>query len=315
MHFRMGGSMAGLDWDDLRSFLMIARHRTLSGAARALGVRQPTMGRRLAALEARAGAKLLQKTPTGYVLTEAGEAVLANVERIEAEAQAVERLVAGKDIRLAGIVRLTTVDTLAVAILTPIIAAFRLSHPLVEVEIAASTRLFSLSRREADVALRPGPFTQGDIAVRKVGIMAFGLYASKSYLARHGEPDWSNGAAGHYLITTEHDLLDTAEMVWLRSVAPEATVALASNSRFMHLAAAHEGIGLICYTRHLADGDPELVRLSGPATAPQPPKRELWLGVHNDMRHTPRIRAFTTALQEGLRRAAARLDPPDLPAQ
>jgi DNA-binding transcriptional LysR family regulator len=303
--------MAELDWDDLRSFLMIARHRTLSGAARALGVRQPTMGRRLEALEARAGARLLQKTPGGYVLTEAGAAVLANVERIETEAQAVERVIAGKDIRLEGTIRLTTVDTLAVAILTPIIAAFRLSHPLVEIEVAASTRVFSLSKREADIALRPAPFTQGDIAVRRVGTMASGLYAGTSYLQRHGMPDWSNGAAGHCLITTEADLLQTAEMMWMRKIAPEATVAMASNSRFLHMSAAQAGIGLVCYARHLADATPDLVRLDGPERTRQPPKRELWLGVHNDMRHTPRIRAFTTALQDGLRRAAARLDPDD----
>ena len=91
-----------LDWDDLRTFLAIARHGTLSAAARALGVHQPTMGRRLAALEQRAGARLLQKTPRGYIPTAAGEAILGNVERIEAEALAVERRITGRDVRLEG---------------------------------------------------------------------------------------------------------------------------------------------------------------------------------------------------------------------
>ncbi len=148
-----------LDWDDLRTFLMIARHRTLSGAARALQVQQPTMGRRLEALEQRAGATLLQKTPAGYVLTPAGEAVLANVERIEAATLAVERLIAGKDLRLEGTIRLTTIETLAAEILSPVIAAFRLTHPAVQVEIVAATRSLSLTKREADVALRVAPFT------------------------------------------------------------------------------------------------------------------------------------------------------------
>ncbi len=119
----------GLDWDDLRTFLMIARHHTLSGAARALGVQQPTMGRRLEAMEQRAGAKLLLRTPSGFVLTEAGEAVLGNVERIELETLAVQRRIVGRDIRLEGTVRLTVVDTLASEVLTPILAAFRESHP------------------------------------------------------------------------------------------------------------------------------------------------------------------------------------------
>ncbi len=300
---------SGLDWDDLRTFLMIARHQTLSGAARAMGVQQPTMGRRLEALEGRAGARMLQKTPHGYVLTEAGEAVLGNAERIEAEALAVDRLIAGQDIRLAGTVRLTTIETLAVRVLAPILAAFRREHPLVEIEVVAGTRSLSLTKREADIALRIAPFTHGDIAVRKVGAIGFGLYASRSYLDLHGVPDWSNGAVGHHLVMAEPDLLDVPEMAWLRAVAPEATVALASNSRFMHRMSVAEGMGLGCLARYNADCEPLLVRLDGPGAAGPPPVRDLWLGVHNDLRHMPRIRAFTTALQDGLRLEAGRLDP------
>lgn len=303
--------MAGLDWDDLRTFLMIARHRTLSGAARALGVQQPTMGRRLEALEARAGAKLLHKTPTGYVLTEAGMAVLGSVERMEVETQAVERLLAGQDVRLAGTVRLTTVETLAVTLLPPILAAFRSSHPSVEIEIVASPRSLSLSKREADIALRPAAFTQGDIAMRKVGEMAVALYASQTYLDRHGQPDWSGGGLGHFLIQTEPDLLGLPEMAWLRAIAPEAELALVSNNRFMQRAAIQAGMGIGCLARYLGDADPTLVRLTGPEAAGPPPVRDLWLGVHSDMRHMPRIRAFTAALQDGLRREAGRLNPKD----
>ncbi|MDR3533325.1 MAG: LysR family transcriptional regulator [Rhodopila sp.] len=298
-----------LDWDDLRTFLMIARHRTLSGAARALGVQQPTMGRRLEALEQRAGATLLQKTPTGYVLTEAGEAVLGNVERIEAETQAVERLIAGKDSRLEGTVRLTTLETLAAEILSPVLAAFRLSHPALRVEIVAATRSLSLTRREADVALRLAPFTQSDIVARKVGAVAFGLYASAVYLEQFGSPDWERGAEGHALIVTEADLLDTPEMRWLRGLAPAMPVALASNSRLVHRAAAREGIGIACLARYLGDSEPGLIRIPAPSGAAPSPVRDLWLGVHSDMRHTPRIRAFTTALQDGLKHAAGRLQP------
>lgn len=101
-----------MDWDDLRTFLAIARHGTLSAAARSLSVTQPTMGRRLAAMEGRTGARLLQRLPGGYALTPLGETVLGNAERIEAEVLAAERTITGKDIALEGVVRLTTVDTL-----------------------------------------------------------------------------------------------------------------------------------------------------------------------------------------------------------
>lgn len=300
-----------LDWDDLRTFLMIARHQTLSGAARALGVQQPTMGRRLEALEQRAGAKLLQKTPGGYVLTSAGEAVLGNVERIEQETLAVARLIAGADIRLEGAVRLTVVETLAAEVLSPILAAFRISHPGVRVEVVATRRSLSLTKREADVALRFTQFTQQDLVVRKVAEVGWGLYASPAYLDRHGPPGWASGAAGHALVLTEPDLLDTPEMRWLRAAAPQAAVALASNSRHLHRAAVRDGMGIGCLARYLGDGWPGLVRLDPPAAAGPAPVRDVWLGVHGDMRHTPRIRAFTDALQDGLRRAASRLHPMD----
>ncbi len=297
-----------LEWDDLRTFLMIARHHTLSAAARALGVQQPTMGRRLEALEQRAGARLLLKTPQGYVLTDAGEAVLASVERIENEALAVERLIAGKDVRLEGTIRLTTVETLAAEILSPIFAAFRLSHAEMHIEVAAATRSFSLTKREADVALRVARFSQPDLFVRKVGELAYGLYAAPGYLDRHGAPDWEKGGEGHTLIVTEQDLMDTPEMAWLRAAAPRARAAFSSNSRLLHRAAARDGLGIACLARYLGDGAEGLVRLPVPPAGP-PPLRDLWLGVHGDMRHTPRIRAFTSALQEGLKLAAGRLNP------
>ena len=186
-----------LPWDDLQSFLAIARHGTLSAAARALGVRQTTMGRRLLGLEARAGARLLTKTPGGYVLTPAGEAILGHVERIEAETLAVERRISGRDIRLEGVVRVTTLEILAVEVLTPALARLQRDHPGIALEISAEARSVSLTRREADIALRLVRLTQNDLAVRKVGDLSFGIYASAGSLERHGPPDFLRGAPGH----------------------------------------------------------------------------------------------------------------------
>ena len=184
-----------LDWDDLRSFLAIARHRTLSGAARALSVQQSTMGRRLDALEERAGVTLLQKTPGGYVLTAAGEAVLGHVERIEQEAHAIERTVTGRDVRLEGSVRLTTVETMAVEVLTPILTAFLARYPGITLDLVTDTRTLSLSRREADVAVRMMRPEGHELVARKVGEVGFGLYASPGYLERMGMPDLQGGSA------------------------------------------------------------------------------------------------------------------------
>jgi DNA-binding transcriptional LysR family regulator len=296
------------DWDDLRVFLAIARHRTLSAAARAMGVQQPTMGRRLAALECRLGARLLQRTPSGYVLTKEGEAALSHVERIEAEALSVARQIAGADIRLEGSIRMTTVESLAALVLSPVLAEFRRTHPLVELELVAEARSLSLLKREADVALRLARFEQADVVARRVGRMGFGLYAARNYLDCRGLPDWVSGAAGQDIILTEADFLHTPEMAWLRGIAPKAGVSLACNSRFMQLHAAGAGMGLACLSIHSALSLPDLVRLDPPQDAPPLPKRDLWLGTHADLRHTPRIRAFIDMLTEGLKAASRQLD-------
>lgn len=161
--------------------MLIARHHTLSAAARAIRVQKPTVGRRLEALERRIGAKLLAKTPTGFGLTEAGAAVLSAVERIEQEALSVERMIAGSDIKLEGSIRLATVDTFASEMLGPILAQFRAAHVDIRIEVIAGSGVVSLSKREANVALRFVPLTHQDVAVRRVGTVVFGLYAAPGY--------------------------------------------------------------------------------------------------------------------------------------
>ncbi len=295
-----------LDWDNLRTFLLVARHGTLSAAARALGVHQPTMGRRLAALESRAGARLLQKTPHGYILTPAGEAILGNVERIEAEALAAERHVSGHDIRLEGQVRVTSVESIAAEILVPILADLSARHPGIEVELVADTRNLSLTRREADVAIRMARIDQHDLAIRRIGTVAFGLYASPGYLERHGPPDFAAGGAGQGLILTHDELLGLPEMTWLRTALPLAAPALRANTRYVQREAARVGIGLACLARYLGDAG-GLTRLAPPTP---PPPREMWLAVHADIRHMPRIRAVTEALAAGVKARANVLAPP-----
>ena len=294
-----------LDWDDLRSFLAIARHGTLSAAARALGVHQPTMGRRLAALEQRAGACLLQKTSRGYTLTPAGEAILGNVERIEAEALAVERRITGRDVRLEGVVRVTTVESFAAEIVMPILAGLRQRHPGIAIDLAAEVRNLNLTRREADVAVRMARIEQSDLTVRRIGQLGFGLYASAAYLEARGTPDFERGGEGHEVVLTQPELMRGPEMAWLTSILPRAVPALQTNSRYSHRAAALAGLGMACLARYLGDAVP-LVRLEAPAAAPV---RELWMAVHTDIRHMPRIRAVTEALAAGVKARAEVLAP------
>lgn len=294
-----------LAWDDMQTFLAIARHGTLSGAARALGVQQSTMGRRLAALETRAGATLLLRSPKGFTATEVGEAILGNVERIEAEALAVERRITGRDIRLEGVVRVTTVEIVAVELLTPALARFRLAHPGIVVEMAADARNLSLTRREADIALRMTRLEQNDLVQRRVGRMEFGIYAASDYLERAGTPDFSAGAPGHATILNPPEAMALPEMQWFAALTRAATPALRHNSRYGQRAAAEAGIGLVILSRFMGDAT-GLVRLATPLPAPS---REMFLAVHGDIRHMPRIRAVTEMIAGAMRASAARLAP------
>jgi len=285
-----------MDWDDLHSFLAIARTGSLSGAARELGVRQSTMSRRLAALEQRAGARLLARTPSGYTLTALGESVLGNAERMEAEAIAIERAVVGRDISLSGLLRITTVDTLAAHVLPLAVARLRCQHPGISVEIIADSRLLSLARREADIALRMTRFEGHEIVARKVGVAASGLYASRAYLERSGPPN-ADGM-GHAVITPLEDQGHLPESRWLASRFPKAQVALRSNDREVHLGAVRADIGIAVMSRLLAASAPELIELPHGGDLPD---REIWLGMHQDLRTMPRIRAGVEAITTQLK--------------
>lgn len=288
-----------MDWDDLRTFLAIARQGTLSAAARTLGVTQPTMGRRLAAMEARTGARLLQRLPDGYALTPLGEAVLGNAERAEAEILAAERAITGKDVALEGAVRLTTVDTLAARIVAPALAALQQKHPGIVVELVPDTRSLSLSKREADIALRMSRFEGHEVAARRAGSIAMGLYASRELSGRLDHVDVR-------LVTSLDDQSHLPEAKWLREAFPDALVGFRSNSREVQLHATLAGAGVSALARYRADTEPRLVRI-----VPEKPDlvRDIWLGVHVDMRHMPRVRAVTDAVTQALRSSAAVLDP------
>jgi DNA-binding transcriptional LysR family regulator len=279
-----------MDWDDLRTFLAIARHGTLSAAARTLGVTQPTMGRRLAAMEARTGARLLQRLPDGYALTPLGEAVLGNAERAEAEVLAAERAITGKDIALEGVVRLTTVDTLAARIVAPALAELQTIHPGIVVELVPDTRSLSLSKREADIALRMSRFEGHEVAARRVGSLAMGLYAS---------PQWQDRIARGEarLVTVLDDQAHLPEARWLRETFPDAPIGFRSNSREVQIRATLAGAGVAAIARYRADVEPGLVRLK---TDTPDLLRDIWLGVHVDLRHMPRVRAVVDAVAHTL---------------
>jgi DNA-binding transcriptional LysR family regulator len=297
-----------LDWDDLRFFLAVARRGSLSAAAKELRVTQSTVGRRLATLEVRLGARLLNRTPDGYVPTLAGQSILGQVEALEAGVLGVERQVGGRDEELAGTVSVTSLDVLASHVLVPCFAALHSKHPDIEVDLLADTTRVSLAMRETDIAVRLTRSEQHDLVVRRIGYLAFGLYASAAYLMQHDGPGFEDGCPGHRLVTHLDDRENLPQAGWLARLAPRARVVLRSNSYQTQFEAAVAGEGMACLARFQADTDMRLQRLEAPITAPV---TDIWLAVHGDNRHTPRIRVVLDAITQAIRGRASRLAPED----
>jgi DNA-binding transcriptional LysR family regulator len=293
-----------VDWSDLRFFLAVARQGTLSGAARVLRVDQSTVSRRLAALEEALGARLVERTPTGYLLTAIGQGVRSSAERIEAEAIDLERRVSGHDVRLEGVVRVTAAETFGSRFISPLLVEFRRRNPGIELEMITDARLLSLARREAELAIRMTRPDGNELFVRRLGTMRYALYASPDYLARFGEPDLATGLAGHEVIEYLEET-DVVEMRWVRRIAPQARRGLRSTALQAHLAMVLDGGGIGVLPCFLGDGEPGLRRLTDPLEGAE---RGLWMAIHRDLRNVPRIRAVADFLAGEIRRRQPALE-------
>lgn len=297
-----------LDWDDLRFFLAVAREGSLSSAAHTLGVTQPTVGRRIAALQRRLGAKLFVPSPTGQTLSASGRRLLPHAERMEIEGLAAERATSGRDAGLRGRVRITGSEWMIGAVLGPMLRPLVSDHPELELELLADVRHLNLVRREADIAVRPSRFEQQDVIQRELAVVAFGLYAADSYLAERGPPNFADRCAGHRLIAMSESLTKIPDLDWLSGLTTRANVVVRTNGREPMARMAAAGVGIACLPRVLGDATPTLRLLATPSAGPE---RKLWLGYHRDVRAVPRVKACVAFLSE----AFARLRPALCPAR
>ncbi|OKO91507.1 hypothetical protein AC629_02515 [Bradyrhizobium sp. NAS80.1] len=279
------------DWDDLKFVLAVAREGSLSAAARALHTTQPTVGRRVAALESRLGARLFHRTPSSAELTEIGRTLLSGLERIEGEILAVERKASGRDAGPSGIVSITAPEWFCAHVLAPSCAEISAVHPDISLELAGDARAANLVRRDADIAFRLRRFEHQEVIAQRLGRIGFGLYAAPGYLESHGIPSSQNGFAGHFVIAMQGDAGPVADLAWLTETAHAARIALRTDSREAQASAASAGLGLACLPHMLGDAIPALSRLDIPV-----PERELWMGVHVDMRALPRVEATSKLL-------------------
>lgn len=273
-----------MEWSDLRVFLAIAREGTLGGAARSLGQTQPTMGRRLRALESAVGHTLFQRTADGFVLTDEGNAVLAHAERMEEEALALQRQLSGQEARLEGFLRLSSSDWFGCHVLAPVVAEFGRLHPKVCVELVTDARTYSLPRREADLVFRITPFDEPEVVSRRLLHMPYGLYGPAGCeLPRPGD------GANSRIITMDLAFAEMPDAVWFKRVLPSAEVAFRSNNRDVQAQLCAKGAGLAVLPRPLGDATPGILRLD---LGEDPPGRDTYVGYHRDLRRLARMRAL-----------------------
>jgi DNA-binding transcriptional LysR family regulator len=278
-----------LGWDDLRYLLALSRAGSLSGAARALCVEHTTVGRRIEALESALGARLFVRSRTGYALTPEGQALLPHMTQIEEAVLALERTALGRDQSPTGTVRVTIGETIGSRFFAPRLGRLHAACPGIQIELITSASVFDLSRREADIGIRMMRQKQEGLVMRKVCDVGWSIYFSRRYAERRGMPTAEN--------LREHERLgDALEPRVLGGgggvVAGQSRCLFRSNSTgcLMGAALSHLGVALLpCY---LGDSEPELLRLR----LPDEPRRPLWLAVHPDMQHTPRVRSVLDAI-------------------
>lgn len=278
-----------LGWDDLRYLLALSRAGSLSGAARALGVEHTTVGRRIEALEATLGARLFVRSRAGYALTPEGQALLPHMGRVEEAVLALERAAFGRDQRPAGTVRVTVAETIGSRFFAPRLDRIHAACPGIDVELITSSSVFDLARREADVAIRMVRKKPDRLVMRKVAEVGWAVYCSRRYAERRGLPTAAT-LPGHDRIG--EDTLSAPEDLWFERVTGQSRCLLRSNSTGCILGATLAGLGVGLLPCYLGDAEPDLLRIR----LPDEPHRSLWLAVHQDMQHTPRVRAVLDAL-------------------
>jgi len=286
-----------IGWELYRSFLSVLIEGSLSGAARALGVAQPTVGRHVAALEKSLGLALFTRSQIGLMPTEAALSLRSYAEAMQSTAAALERAAASQGTGVRGTVRVTASDVIGVEVLPPIIASLRDEHPDLVLELVLTDRMQDLLRREADIAVRMARPRQELLVARRVGQIELGLHAHQRYLSRHGTPNTMADLANHALIGFDQTT------AFIRSAGKglsgwrREAFAMRTDNNLAQLALIRSGAGIGVCQAAIARRDDSIVRLFPRQFSLQ---METWITMHEDLRNSPRCRVAFDALVKGL---------------
>lgn len=286
-------SQAVFNWDDLKHLLAVARTGTTLGAARELGTSQPTVVRRIAALEEATGVNLFDRGHSGYALTEAGRQILPLAQRVNADVLALADALTARRRSAPGVIRLTVPELLN-DLIFPALCAFQRDFPKVQVQLLLADRRLDLARGEADVALRAGDAPDAEnLYVRRMPDGGWTAYVSQGYAATAGVPRTPAELNRHVLIAGEGSVDQLLPMKWLAREAPGAVVAWRCNSLTNVQAAIRAGLGVSMLPCCAGGSDPELVACFSP---PEEITRPVWLITRRELARLPHVRALLEAI-------------------
>lgn len=286
-----------IGWELYRSYLSVLKEGSLSGAARAMGIAQPTVGRHIAALEKSLGVALFTRSQLGLLPTEAARALEPFAQTMSSSAAALKRAAEGQGAGIQGTVRVTASEVIGVEVLPPILTELQAIYPDLKIELVLSNRVQDLLKREADIAIRMTQPKQEQLIARRIGTVRLGLHAHKKYLRKRGTPQSLADLAQHALIGFDEEtpFVRAARKdfpLWNRSA-----FAIRTDSDVAQLAMIRAGSGIGICQLALAARDPQLVHLLPEVL---PITLETWLTMHEDLRNNPRCKVTFDALQRGL---------------
>jgi DNA-binding transcriptional LysR family regulator len=283
-------------WELYRSFLAVYREGSLSGAARTLGLTQPTIGRHIDALESALGTSLFIRSQNGLRPTSGASALVPHVEAMSSAAGALRRAASGEELEERGAVRITASEMIGVEVLPSMLATFREAHPRIDVELVLSNRTADLLRREADIAVRMVKPTQTMLVTRKLGVVEIGLHAHPRYLQAHGSPRSLAALREHPIVGFD----SAASVRRLPNVAFPITrelFAFRCDSDVGQYAALKAGFGLGFCQAPLAKRDGLTPLLRGAIGF----ELDVWLVMHKDLRSSRRVRLLFEHLANALK--------------
>lgn len=283
-----------MNWEDGKLFLAVARAGQMLGAAKSLGLNQATLSRRMTALEDNLGTKLLIRRTTGCDLTEQGREIFTLLERAEGNFLSAQRVMEKQTAGISGTVRIGAPDGFGAMFLAPRLAELKARHPGLKLQLVPIPRNFSLSQREADIAVMVGRPTQGRLVARKLTDYSLGLYATSDYLKKNGTPRQIEDLSQHQLVGYVDDLIHIPSLNYTGELLKSWTNSVEVSTAAGQMAAIKGGAGIGIVHDYLTADQPQLKLI----LAQHKIIRSYWTVTHESQRDLPRIRAVSDFLSD-----------------